>query len=79
MYVLCIYLLKLQEIMKDRELLCYSPWGHKESDTTYQLNNKMYILMSVYIYIQRQANGLCTNSISMFSEKCIQDVQYKVI
>ena len=22
-----------------RDLVCYSPWGHKESDTTQQLNN----------------------------------------
>ena len=22
-------------------LVCYSPWGHKESDTTWQLNNRM--------------------------------------
>ena len=30
---------KLQETVKDREAWCYSPWGHKESDTTEQLNN----------------------------------------
>ena len=31
---------KLQETVKDREacLSCCSPWGHKESDTTQQLN-----------------------------------------
>ena len=30
---------KLREIMKDREsLACCSPWGHKDSDTTEQLN-----------------------------------------
>ena len=23
-----------------RSLVCYSPWGHKESDTTERLNNK---------------------------------------
>ena len=23
-----------------RSLVCFSPWGHKESDTTEQLNNK---------------------------------------
>ena len=27
---------KLQEIVKDRK--AYSPWGHKESDTTEQLS-----------------------------------------
>ena len=25
---------KLQEIVEDRSLACYSPWGHKESDVT---------------------------------------------
>ena len=28
----------LQELVMDREVLCCSPWGHKESDTTEQLN-----------------------------------------
>ena len=33
---------KLKDILKDRErsLACYSPWGHKELDTTEQLNNQ---------------------------------------
>ena len=31
---------KLQEIVKDREAwACCSPWGHKESDTTEQVNS----------------------------------------
>ena len=25
---------KLQELVSDRSLLCYSPWGHKELDMT---------------------------------------------
>ena len=29
---------KLQEIVKDRDLACCSPWGCKESDATKQLN-----------------------------------------
>ena len=29
---------KLWEIVKDRQLACFSPWGHKESDTTEWLN-----------------------------------------
>ena len=34
-------LCKLQEMVKDREsLACYSPLGHKASDTTEKLNNK---------------------------------------
>ena len=33
---------KLGERVKDRQgkLVCCSPWGHKESDTTWLLNNK---------------------------------------
>ena len=35
---------KLWEMVKVREaLVCCSPWGHKESDTTEQLNNKWLI------------------------------------
>ena len=30
---------KLQKMVKDKETACCSPRGHKESDTTYQLNN----------------------------------------
>ena len=29
-----ISLIKLQEMVKDRDLACYSLWGHKDSDTT---------------------------------------------
>ena len=29
---------KLRELVMDREVVCYSPWGCKESDTTEQLN-----------------------------------------
>ena len=35
---------KLQEIVKDRgSLVCCSPWGHKESDTTEQLNSNNFL------------------------------------
>ena len=30
---------KLQEMVRDRGLVCCSPWGHKESDMTGKLNN----------------------------------------
>ena len=30
---------KIQEIQGQGNLTCYSPWGHKELDTTEQLNN----------------------------------------
>ena len=26
-------------------LVCYSPWGHKESDTTEQLNNSSHVFL----------------------------------
>ena len=31
-------LIKLQELVMDMKALCCSPWGHKELDTTKQLN-----------------------------------------
>ena len=34
---------KLREMVKDKEAVCSSPWGHKESDTTYRLNNNIDI------------------------------------
>ena len=31
---------KLREMVRDREALaCYNPWGHKELDMTWPLNN----------------------------------------
>ena len=32
-------LIKLQEMVKDMILACYSPWGRKELDMTEPLNN----------------------------------------
>ena len=39
-----VSLIQLWEMAKDREgrLACCSPWGHKESDTTEQLNNSKF-------------------------------------
>ena len=39
-----VNLSKLQEIMKEGSLGCCSPWGHKELDTTHQLNNSKMVL-----------------------------------
>ena len=44
---------KFGEKVKDRQgsLACFSPWGHKESDTTEQLNNnsnKMFTKIFIY-------------------------------
>ena len=36
-----------------RSLVCYSPWGHKESNTTEQLN------WYIHIDIIKQTNGVC--------------------
>ena len=34
-------------------LVCYNPWGHKESDRTQHLNNKMCIyLYIIFIFIR---------------------------
>ena len=38
-----VSLSKLQEMVKDREAGCCSPWGHKESDMTEQLNNNISV------------------------------------
>ena len=39
MYSMDMSLSKLREIVKDTEARHASPWGHKESDMTEQLNN----------------------------------------
>ena len=31
-------------------LVCYSPWGHKESDTTEQLNNKPGAAVDIHLH-----------------------------
>ena len=38
---------KFWEMVKEQgSLACCSPWGHKESDTTWQLNNSNNLNMS---------------------------------
>ena len=42
-----------------RSLVCFSPWGHKESDTTEQLNNKWTgVEFSVTLHDPRNATAL---------------------
>ena len=38
------------ESQGQRSLAGYSPWGHKESDTTYQLNN----IYAISLYLKRK-------------------------
>ena len=40
---------RLREMVKDSEafLACYTPWSHKESDTTEQLNNNIVLLQGI--------------------------------
>ena len=34
-----------------RSLVCCSPWGHKESDTTEQLNNNKHIQATNHVFL----------------------------
>ena len=36
---------------EQRSLVCYSPWDHKELDTTEQLNSIIYMCIYIHIYI----------------------------
>ena len=55
---------QLWEIEKDRRLVCFSPWGHKKSDTTEWLNNMPLIFQclnskrkSASLYSDRNRNA----------------------
>ena len=55
---------QLWEIEKDRRLVCFSPWGHKKSDTTEWLNNMLLIFQclnskrkSASLYSDRNRNA----------------------
>ena len=57
---------KLQRLVMEGGLACYSPWGHRESDTTEQLNwtDHEYILWSLgnpfwYMNWGKQCNQPC--------------------
>ena len=39
---------------RERSLACCCPWGHKESDTTKQLNNNIQLYIDIYIYTYTQ-------------------------
>ena len=58
-----INLSKLWEMVRDREgwLGCHSPWGHKESDTTGQLNNTRWV--------KKEAAVICVSVLPTFSSK----------
>ena len=45
---------KLQEMVKDRGLTCCSPWAHKESDTTDQLNYNRLLISVLVMAIRRK-------------------------
>ena len=47
---------KFQEIVKNREEQCYSPWGHQESDMTERLKNNKYIKIWA---VSLRTLGLC--------------------
>ena len=52
-----INLSKLWEMVRDREgwLGCHSPWGHKESDMTGQLNNTRWVKKEAAVICQCSA------------------------
>ena len=37
-------------------LTCCSPWGHKESDTTEQLNNNNTLCCKIFVYTKHHNN-----------------------
>ena len=42
---------KLRETVEDMSLMCCSPWGHKELDTTYRLNNNKLCLLPQFDFV----------------------------
>ena len=47
---------KLWEMVKDGILTRCSPWGHKESDTTEQLNNNNTLCCKIFVYTKHHNN-----------------------
>ena len=58
-------------------LACCSPWGHKESDTTYPLNNKQQV--RDICFLQYLLSCVCLISLSMVSSGSINVVIYSWI
>ena len=56
-----INLSKLWEMVRGREGWLGSPWGHKESDTTGQLNNRRWV--------KKDSAVICVSVLPMFSSK----------
>ena len=52
---------KLQEIVKDREAWCFSPWGQEESDTTERLNNNTILYKGLEWILLSVLGGPTTN------------------
>ena len=48
---------KLWEIVKDRSLVCCSPWGHKEQDTTELLKNNRFANLQLNLDVENRVNG----------------------
>ena len=74
---------KLGDDEKQRGLVCYSPWGHKELDMTWRLNsnniNKAIIILMIPIIIMNingtltKSQGFCMHCLILLSQKCWVD------
>ena len=62
-------------------LVGYSPWGHKESDTTEQLNWTMcmYVCVYIYIYIYINIQNMCYSTVYIISKASGQQEAIKFI
>ena len=54
-------------------LVCCSPWGHRESDTTYQLNNNNNSLFQLYLISSNPGIGLDYCDIEWFALETNRD------
>ena len=71
---------KLGDDEKQRGLVCYNPWGHKELDMTWRLNsnniNKAIIILMIPIIIMNihgtltKSQGFRMHCLILLSQKC---------